>query len=95
MNKILVTGGSGLVGQYLKEIFPNAKYISSKDYDLTSENDVKKLFNSGSYHTVIHLAARVGGIHHNIQEPIKYFEDNVLMNTLLIKHSFKNNVIRF
>ena len=95
MNKILVTGGSGLVGQYLKEIFPNAKYISSKDYDLTSENDVKKLFNSGNYHTVIHLAARVGGIHHNIQEPIKYFEDNVLMNTLVIKHSFKNNVKKF
>ena len=36
MNKILVTGGSGLVGKYLKKILPNAKYISSKDYDLTS-----------------------------------------------------------
>ena len=95
MNKILVTGGSGLVGKYLKKILPNAKYISSKDYDLTSENDVKKLFKSAKYTTVIHLAARVGGIHHNIQEPIKYFEENILMNTLLIKYSYKNKVKNF
>jgi len=95
MNKILVTGGSGLVGKYLKKILPQAKYISSKDYDLTSENDVKKLFKSAKYTTIIHLAARVGGIHHNIQEPIKYFEENILMNTLLIKYSYKNKVKNF
>ena len=95
MNKILVTGGSGLVGKYLKKILPHAKYISSKDYDLTSENDVKRLFKSAKYTTVIHLAARVGGIHHNIQEPIKYFEENILMNTLLIKYSYKNKVKNF
>ena len=95
MNKILVTGGSGLVGKYLKKILPHAKYISSKDYDLTSEYDVKKLFKSAKYTTVIHLAARVGGIHHNIQEPIKYFEENILMNTLLIKYSYKNKVKNF
>jgi GDP-L-fucose synthase len=95
MSKILVTGGSGLVGKYLRLILPNAKYISSKDYDLTSENDVKKIFKSSKYSTVIHLAARVGGIHHNIQEPTKYFEENILMNTLLIKHSYKNKVKNF
>ena len=95
MNKILVTGGSGLVGRYLKKILPKAMYISSKNYDLTSENDVKKLFKSNKFQTVIHLAARVGGIHHNIQEPIKYFEENILMNTLLIKYSYKNKVKNF
>ena len=39
MSKILVTGGSGLLGTYLKKFLPKAKYISSKDYDLTSEKD--------------------------------------------------------
>ena len=43
-NKILVTGGSGLVGKYLKKILPDAVYISSKDYDLTTENGVQKMF---------------------------------------------------
>ena len=44
MNKILVTGGSGLVGRYLKQIMPDAYYISSNDYDLTRENEVESLF---------------------------------------------------
>ena len=95
MHKILVTGGSGLVGRYLKEIIPNAMYISSKDFDLTSERDVSKLFKNFKFDTVVHLAARVGGIHHNILEPVKYFEENILMNTLILKHSHLNKVKNF
>ena len=38
--KILVTGGSGLVGKHLKDILPNATYLSSKDADLTRINEV-------------------------------------------------------
>ncbi len=95
MKKILVTGGSGLVGTYLKKILPNAKYISSKDYDLTKEEEVKKLFNQNKFSTVIHLAARVGGIHHNIEEPVKYYEENILMNTLVLKYSYKYKVKKF
>ena len=39
--KILVTGGSGLIGKYLKDIMPSASYVSSKDYNLLNENEVK------------------------------------------------------
>ena len=67
---VLVTGGSGLVGRYLKQIMPDAYYISSDDYDLTKENEVELLFKKNRFKTVIHLAARVGGIHHNIIEPV-------------------------
>lgn len=95
MSKILVTGGSGLVGRYLKQIMPDAYYISSDDYDLTKENEVELLFKKNRFKTVIHLAARVGGIHHNIIEPVKYFEENILMNTLILKYSFKNKVKHF
>tara|TARA_A100001011_G_C14210701_1_gene799779 strand:+ start:160 stop:1074 length:915 start_codon:yes stop_codon:yes gene_type:complete len=95
MSKILVTGGSGLVGRYLKQIMPDAYYISSDDYDLTKENEVELLFKKNRFKTVIHLAARVGGIHHNIIEPVKYFEENILMNTLILKYSYKNRVKYF
>jgi len=44
INKILVTGGSGLVGRYLKKIMPDSHYISSKDYDLTFEKDLYSQF---------------------------------------------------
>ena len=44
---------------------------------------------------VIHLAALVGGVHHNIEEPVKYFEENILMNTFVLQESFKSKVSRF
>lgn len=94
-NKILVTGGSGMVGKSLKKIMPNAKYLSSKDYDLTSEHSVKQLFQENQPDAIVHLAAKVGGIFDNINRPADYFTDNVLMNTLLIQHAYKNGVQRF
>lgn len=93
--KILVTGGSGLVGNYLKKIIPNAIYLTSKDYNLTKENEVQKMFSDHKPDTVIHLAARVGGIIDNINYPAEYFTENVLMNTLLIEYSYRNNVKQF
>ncbi len=95
MNEILVTGGTGLIGMYLKQILPDAKYVSSKDYNLLDLNEVKRMFLEIKPKKVIHLAAIVGGVHHNIEEPVKYFEENLLMNTFIIKESFANNVNNF
>ena len=88
--KILVTGGSGLVGQHLQDILPNAIYISSKDYDLTDLQQVRDMMNDEKPNSVIHLAARVGGIVDNINYPVDYLEENVLMNTNVLKacHEF-------
>jgi GDP-L-fucose synthase len=94
-DKILVTGGSGMVGQSLKKFLPEAIYISSKDFDLTKENDVIKMFETYKPNKVVHLAARVGGIIDNIEKPYEYFIDNISMNTFMVKHSFKNNVTQF
>lgn len=86
MTKILVTGGSGLVGRHLREYLPDADYISSKDFDLRSESDVKRLFETDWSH-IVHLAARVGGILENINYPAEFIEENLLMNTLLLKYA--------
>ena len=95
MNKILVTGGSGMVGQSLKKYLPNATYISSKDYDLTSEIHVYQMFNNIKPNIVIHLAAKVGGIMDNITYPADYFDKNIIMNTLMLKWAQQLNVERF
>ena len=79
-NKILITGGSGLVGKYLKKILPEAIYISSKDYDLTSEDGVKRMFLKHKPDIVVHLAARVGGIIDNLNNPAEYFNGGILKN---------------
>ena len=96
MNKrVLVTGGSGMVGKSLKEIMPEAIYLSSSDFDLTKELDVERMYASYKPDVVIHLAAKVGGIIDNINKPSDYFVDNVMMNTLLVDHAYKFKVSRF
>ena len=95
MNKVLITGATGLVGSYLKKIITNATCVSSKDYNLLELKNVKQMFKDIQPNIVIHLAARVGGVHHNILEPVKYFEENILMNTFIISEAYKNNVESF
>ena len=70
LEKILVTGGSGLIGTWLKNELPEAIYVSSKDYDLTNQNEVEKMFVDHKPDIVIHLAAKVGGIMDNINHPV-------------------------
>lgn len=93
--KILVTGGSGLVGNYLKEIIPEASYVSSKDFDLTDLSQVKKMFKSYRPNIVIHLAAKVGGLIDNLNYPADYYDENILINTNTLLYARKYGVERF
>ena len=91
---ILVTGGSGLVGKHLEDILPDAVYISSKDFDLTDINRVDSMLDFFRPKIVVHLAARVGGIVDNINRPVDYLEENILMNTNILKKCHEFNVER-
>lgn len=94
-NNILITGGSGLVGSYLKRRLKDAIYISTVDGDLRDITQVHNLFKKYRPHTVIHLASIVGGILDNMSHPVKYFEDNVLINTNVVMKSHEFNVENF
>lgn len=95
MKKILITGGTGMVGKHLYDIFPNATYVGSKDCDLTNYSDVQDLIYNNKPTHIVHLAAKVGGIQDNISKPAEYFDDNILMNTHILKASHKYGVKRF
>ena len=95
MNKILVTGGTGMVGKHLKKILPNAKYIGSKDCDLLNWDSVQDLIYNEAPTHVVHLAAKVGGIQENVEKPAEFFDNNLLMNTHILKASYKYGVKRF
>jgi GDP-L-fucose synthase len=88
--KILVTGSSGLIGSALKKILNNVDdeyiYLTSKDGDLTCEEVVKSLFAKYNPDVVIHLAANVGGLFKNMYQRAVMFEDNALMNTMILKY---------
>ena len=90
--RILITGGSGLVGKHLNDILPEAVYISSKDFDLTNIERVHAMMDFFKPKLVVHLAARVGGITDNINYPVEYLEQNILMNTNILKKCHEFNV---
>lgn len=93
MKKILVLGGSGLIGKNLANYVSNANisgewiFCSSKDADLTVYNEVEQLFNKYKPTHVINLAAYVGGLYHNMREPVTFFEQNTLININVMRAS--------
>ena len=94
--KILVTGGSGMVGKCLQDICKDSKetffFLSSKDCDLTQLDQVDKKFKEILPDYVIHLAANVGGLFKNLRERTSMFRDNVRMNENVLEISNKYNV---
>ena len=89
---ILVTGGNGLVGRHLNDILPEALYISSKDYDLIDRYQTDVMLDFYKPNTVINLAAKVGGILDNMNNPVQYLEENTLINTNLLRSCHNHNV---
>lgn len=88
--RVLVTGGTGLVGSAIKNIAPDWDYIGSKDCNLLDRSAFKKLLikrtnKYGHYDWVIHLAANVGGLFKNIEQKVTMFEENLEMNLNVIK----------
>jgi len=94
MNKILVTGGSGLVGRNLQKYLPSANYISSTQFNLTNKTDVESMFSIYNPTHVIHLASKVGGVMANSRDPVGFYEQNVIMNTYVLQYAHQYNVNR-
>ena len=96
--RILVTGGEGMVGKHLQKILPNAIFLSRSHEnggDLRDPIYVKWLLSAYTPDVVVHLAAKVGGIQDNIKYPSNYFDDNILINTNMLKYSYQYGVKRF
>jgi GDP-L-fucose synthase len=89
IKKVLVTGGTGLVGSAIAELQTNYsqyKFIfsSRQQYNLTRGDEVKRLFEETQPDYVIHTAARTGGVGQNLNSPARQYYDNVLINTHII-----------
>ena len=92
MNNVLITGGSGMVGNAVKNILPDAIYVSSKDYNLLKEDQVENMFNTYRPEYVIHLAARVGGVKANHDNLGSFFIENCRMNVNVLDAAHRHNV---
>ena len=88
--RVLVTGGTGFLGQAVCRLLNRQEPTvlaapSSANYDLRQADDAQKLLADIEPDTVIHLAARVGGIGANQLQPADLYLDNLLMGTNVIE----------
>lgn len=96
MGKILVTGGTGLVGS--RFIGDDYIKIGSKDINLLSQNLIEEFFKNNDLDGIIHCAARVGGVKGNMAYPGEFTYENLKMNTGIIEEARKagiNKLIAF
>ena len=99
-NRVVVTGGTAFLGSYIVE---KLKQRGSKnifiplveDYDLTKEKNIIRLYQDHPAHIIIHLAAVVGGIGANRENPGKFFYDNLVMGTMLMEYARQFKVGKF
>ena len=97
---MLVTGGAGFLGSHLVARMRQSGYEEivvprSRDYDLTRDEGVERLYRDAEPRLVIHLAARVGGIGANRANPGKFFYDNLMMGALLMEYGRRYQVEKF
>ena len=73
----------------------NLVSLRKKDYDLTSEADVAKLYAVERPAAVMHLAAEVGGIGANRDNPGRFFFANMAMGLHLIEGARRHGLKKF
>jgi GDP-L-fucose synthase len=92
-DKILITGGTGLIGINLTnrllsmgcDVVSCGNTRGAFQYNLIDAKETRRMFDKHRPDVVIHLAARVGGIHANNNHKAQFYLENTLINTHVIK----------
>jgi GDP-L-fucose synthase len=98
--RITITGGKGFLGKHLIQAFRNrgcTKILVADlpDYNLTHPEDIRRLFAEQRPDIVVHLAAKVGGIGFNQENPGSLFYENIMMGVPLLHAAYLRKIEKF
>ncbi len=98
--RIFIAGHNGMVGKSLVSYFTNQKFgklilVSRKELDLENYKNVNLFVKKKRPQVIINCAGRVGGILANSEFPTEFLNENILIQTNLIKSAFNHNIKHF
>jgi len=98
--RIILTGGAGFLGRFVEKKLierdcSNIFIPKIEEYDLRKLDDIIKIYKLAKADIVIHLAAVVGGIGANKENPGSFFYDNLIMGIQLMEEARKSNIEKF
>jgi GDP-L-fucose synthase len=97
--RVTVTGGRGFLGRHVVRLVESAGAevftFGSDQYDLTRQSEVARMYADRPADVVIHLAARVGGIGANRDNPGSFFYENAIMGIELMEQARRTAVGKF
>ena len=98
--RVCVTGGAGFLGSFIIENLKargceNIFIPQLENYNLVELDDIRRMYNDARPDIVIHLAAVVGGIGANRENPGRFFYENLMMGVQLIHEGYLRGIEKF